>query len=387
MAGFDDLDLGALRARRNAKWSTYDADVLAAWVAEMDFALAPPIAAAIADAVRREQFGYPLADHATGLPEACAAYQRRTYGFDVDPTRVHLAPDVLRAIALGIEAFSAPGSAVIITTPAYMPFLALPGAVGRAIIEVPMRRREDRGTFDLEAIDAAFAAGAGTLICCNPYNPLGLVFSAAELAELAEVVEARRGRVISDEIHAPLTYPGARHVPYATASVLAAGHSLTVTAASKAWNLPGLRCAQVITHNDADEAVWRAIPPLRIGSPSTLGIVAGLASYGEGGQWLSEVLAYLDGNRRLVGELVASELGDGATYRVPDATYLAWIDCRGLGLDEEPADFFLARARVAMNAGRAFGAPGTGHVRFNFATSRALIERMFTQMGEALRRR
>lgn len=383
---FDDFTPSTLRRRGSLKWSRYEPDVLACWVAEMDFAAAPPVRRAVLDAVEREEFGYPKTDDLNGLPEAVATFQARRYGWQVDPARVHTVPDVLKGVELAVRHYSPEDSAVILPTPAYMPFFDVPVVTRRPTIEVPTISDSGAIRLDLEAIDAAFGRGAGTIILCHPYNPLGRSFTPSEMLQLAAVVDRHGGRVVSDEIHAPLTYPGAEHVAYASISALTASHAITVTSASKAWNLPGLKCAQVITSNDIDERRWRAIPFLETHGASTVGIASNLAAYRHGGPWLAAAISYLDGNRRLLAELIADML-PGVGYTPPEGTYLAWLDCRSLHLDAEPAEYFLERARVATNPGLAFGANGAGHVRFNFATSREILAQAIESMAASVKGR
>lgn len=383
---FDNLSPQALRRRGTIKWTYFDPDVLALWVAEMDFPTAPAVRAAIQDVVDREEFGYPQPDATSGLPEVVAAWSAQRYGWGPDPARVHVLPDVLKGVELAIEYYSRPGSPVILPTPAYMPFFDVPGVVGRDIIQVPMATDAGRYVFDLDGIADAFRRGGQTLIVCQPYNPLGRSFTRDELLAVSRVVAGHDGRVIADEIHAPLVYPGGTHVPYASVSPEAAAHAVTMVSASKAWNLPGLKCAQLITSSDRDEEIWRTIPMLKTHGASTFGIRANVAAFRDGGAWLAETLSYLDGNRRLLGELLATHLPE-VGYRMPEGTYMAWLDCRALGPDTEPADFFLAKARVAMNPGPAFGPNGQGFVRLNFATSRSILEQAVGRMAEAVRDR
>jgi cystathionine beta-lyase len=379
---YDALTPAALRRRDTAKWNRFDDDVLPLWVAEMDFPTAPVVKAAIRDAVEREQFGYSRLDIETGLPDATAAWSANRYGWAVDPGRVHLLPDVLRGIELAIEAFSPPGSPVILPTPAYMPFFEVVSMLDRPLIEVPMAIDSGRFRLDLEGIDEAFRRGAGTLILCNPYNPLGRAFSIEELRALSLVVTKNDARVISDEIHGPITY-GQAHIPYASVADEAAEHSVTMVSGSKAWNLPGLKCAQIVITNAHDEKVWGQIPGLRTHGASTIGIAANIAGYNEGAPWLDETLSYLDQNRRALAELLAKYLPE-VRYQVPEATYLAWLDFRDLELPIEPAAFLLEHARVALNPGIAFGSPGTGCARLNFATSRAILEEAIGRISSAV---
>lgn len=384
IAGFDNVTLEDVRGRGNAKWSRYGPDVLAAWVAEMDFPLAAKIRGALHEAIERGCTGYPPQPEETGLPRACADWLARG-GLSVDPGQIRIVLDVLQGIILAIELYSRPGSAVVVMTPSYPPFFETVGVAGRKIVETPLSVSGQRPAFDLDAIYAALRAGAGTVILCNPYNPLGRVFRREELAALAEIVEAQGARVIADEVHAPLVYPGAIHVPYASVSAAAAAHSVTLTSASKGWNLPGLRCAQIVLTNEADIAPWDRLSHLRSGGASILGILANRVAYAEGQPWLDVVIGYLDGNRTLLADLLAAHL-PRVGYTMPEATYLAWLDCRALGL-EDPAAFFLKHAKVAVRDGAGFGEPGRGWVRLTFATSRSILTRMIEQMGDALRAR
>jgi cystathionine beta-lyase len=384
-SSYDSLTPELLRKRGTSKWNRYDDDVLALWVAEMDFPTADVIGQAMKDAVDREQFGYARTAEKTGISEATAEWSRLRYGFDIDPERVHVLPDVLKGIEIAVNYFSPPGAPIILPTPAYMPFFEVPKVVSRPAIEVPMAIEDGRYVLDLDAIDEAFSKGGYTVILCNPYNPLGRAFEADELRGLAELVARRGGRVVADEIHAPLVYDR-RHVPYASVSDEAAAHSITVVSASKGWNVPGLKCAQAITTNDNDESRWQQISRLASHGASTLGIDANVAAYRFGASWLDETISYLDTNRRRLAELLG-QLLPGVKYRIPEATYLAWLDFNELELPVEPADFFLEHARVAMNPGLAFGSNGTGCTRLNFATTARILERAVQAMADAVAHR
>jgi cystathionine beta-lyase len=263
-----------------------------------------------------------------------------------------------------------------------MPFRTVPGLVGREVIEVPMVERDGRPTYDLAGIEAALRAGAGLVVHVNPHNPLGRVFTAEEQLELAMVVDRHGARVFSDEIHAPLVHPGYVHRPYASLSPMTARHTLTATSASKAWNLPGLKAAQLVLSDAADVEHWARVGFLHGHGASTLGVLAATAAYDAGGAWLDGVLTHLDGNRRLLADLLAERM-PAVRYQPPEGTYLAWLDCRQLGLTGSVGEFFLHRAGVALVDGPECGAPGEGHVRLNFATSRALLTAMVDRMAAA----
>lgn len=379
----DQITMDELRRLGSLKWTRGGPDVIGAFVAEMDFGAAPAIEQALRDVIARSDFGY-LSDHAVAeMAEACAAWQRESYGWTVDPARIRPLPDVLKGLETAIALFSRPGSPVILPTPAYMPFLDVPPWLGRPIIQVPMATDKGRFVLDLDGIDAAFKQGGHLLVLCNPCNPVGRVYTAEELAAVAEVVDRNGGRVFADEIHAPLIYPGGTHVPYASVAEQAAAHSVTATAASKGWNLPGLKCAQLILTSDADAAIWAEHGHFYEHGTSTPGVRATTAAYRGGRAWLADVVSYLDGSRKLLAEWLAGQL-PAVRYQPPEGTYLAWLDCRDLALDDSPAEFFLAKARVLLTDGAACGGAGDGHVRLNFATPRPILAEIVRRMAEAV---
>lgn len=353
------------------------------WVAEMDFPTAEVITETLREAIGREMFGYVN----TSQPELAAAlaeFCRQRYDWAFDPAAVRVLPEVIRGVELAIDAFSAPGSAVVLPVPAYMPFSELIGVMGRRIIEVPMLRQGERWQLDLEALEEAFRQGAGSLILTNPHNPLGKTFDAAELTEIAKIVDRHQGRVVSDEIHAPLVYQG-RHIPYASLSETAAAHSVTLMSTSKAWNLPGLCCAQAIVHTEADRVRWDAIPEVRKHLVSPLGVVASETAYRAGSPWLNALVQQLAANR----DYLFNALQEVAGLRAfaPQATYLAWLDFREhrlAQLAESPASYLLREAKLATVDGRACGEIGANHVRLNFGTTSELLHQAVDSLKAVL---
>jgi len=379
----DATTVPMLRARGSYKWTAPGPDGFGAAVAEMDFGAAPAILDALAALSADANFGYLSPVLADQLAAACAEFQRRRYGWAADPALVHHVPDVLKALEIAITRFSRPGSPVILPTPAYMPFLSVPGFLGREIIQV--RMCDDGGffTFDLDAIEDAFRAGGHLLIFCNPCNPLGRVFTAKEITELTDMVDRHGGRVFADEIHGPLVYPGLRHIPYAATSATAAAHTLTATSASKAWNLPGLKCAQVILSSEPDRERWEEMGFFAAHGASNPGVVANIAAYRHGEAWLDEVLAYLDDSRRLLAGLLERHLPQ-VRYRPPDGTYLAWLDCTAMDLPGSPGALVTDRGRVTVIDGPAFGDGGPGAFRLNFATPQPILSEMVGHIAAAL---
>jgi cystathionine beta-lyase len=380
---FDRITVDHLRATGGMKWTRFSPDHLGAFVAEMDFGAAPAITEALHGAVDRANYGYMAPAWKEAMVEACASWQRDVYGWEVPAERIHPLPDVLTGLEIAIELFSKPGAPVILPTAAYMPFLSIPGVLGREIIEVPMVLDGDRWVYDLDGLDAAYRAGGDLLVLCNPHNPLGRVMTRDEMVAIAAVVDRRGGRVFSDEIHAPLTFPGHDHVPYASISDVTAGHTITATSASKAWNLPGLKCAQLLLSNDADAELWEEKGWWLGHGASVLGVVANAAAFRDGREWLDDVLGYLDGNRHLLGELLAEHLPE-VGYTPPEGTYLSWLDCRALELDMPAGEFFDTHAQVALVDGLRCGAPGEGFARLNFATPRPILREIVERMATAV---
>lgn len=382
---YDLLDEAHLRATGGLKWTAFPG-CIGAFVAEMDFGTAPPVAQALQQAIAGGRTGYPTPALARDLADACAHWQSARHGWTVAPERIHAVGDVLGALEIVLAHFTAGKAPVVLPTPAYMPFRPLIELLGHPVVEVPHVLRDGLWRMDLDGIDGALARGARLVLLCNPQNPTGRVFDAGELRALAAVVDRHGARVFADEIHAPLVLADARHVPYASVSDAAAAHAITVVSASKGWNLAGLKCAQLVFGNDDDLARWRRMALLAGHGASALGMVAAIAAWREGGPWLDHVLGYLRRNRDLLAEGLRRHLPD-AGFVPPQGTYLAWIDCRALPLpaDLAPARFFLRNAKVALTDGRECGEAGAGFVRLNFAMPAPLLREAVQRMGAAVR--
>lgn len=370
-----------LRSRGSAKWTAFP-DAIGAFVAEMDFGLAPVVRSALHAEIDAARTGYlPLA-MSTALADATADWCADRYAWEVPTERIRPVADVLTGLDLVLQRYSDPAKPVVVVTPGYMPFLLIPQRSGREIIEVPSPEVDGRYELDLEAIDRAFTAGADTLVLCNPWNPVGRVLTREELVALSEVVERHGGRVFSDEIHAPLVFPSHRHVPYASVDEAAANHTITAISASKAFNLPGLKCAQLVFSNDADAARYEEVAGLVAHGASGFGVAANIAAYTEGGEWLDGVLDYLDESRLLVGAQLAERLPQ-VGYRAPEGTYIGWLDVRALDLGEKPADVIRERAGVALTDGAACGEAGRGFVRLIMATPQPVLEEVVDRLARA----
>ncbi|MER6559235.1 MalY/PatB family protein [Streptomyces sp. NPDC001027] len=392
----EQLSLEQLRRRRSMKWRTHPADVLPLWVAEMDVPLAPAIADAIRAAVEMGDTGYPAG---TEFAESLAAFASRRWNWDgVAVDRVTVIPDVMMGAVQVLRLITDPGDPVVVNSPVYAPFYAFIAHDDRQVLEAPLGP-------DLrispEALEETFRrarerSGGGKIayLLSNPHNPTGTVHTAEELTVVAELARRYGVRVVADEIHAPLVLPGATFTPYL--SVPGAENAFSLMSATKGWNLAGIKAALAVAGPEA-AADLRRIPEEVHHGASYLGVIAHTAAFQHGDEWLDALVAGLDANRALLGELIAEHL-PGVGYTRPEGTYLAWLDCRSLGLTPEedstgiatvtelagPARLFLDHARVALSSGHIFGSGGAGHVRLNFATSRTVLTEAVSRMGKAL---
>ncbi|RXZ69739.1 MalY/PatB family protein [Agromyces albus] len=374
--------LDALRNRTSAKWRSYPADVLPLPVAEMDYPLAEPIAAALIDAVRRSDTGYNQGSRT--VAEAFQGFAATRLGWDVDPARVTCTADVSMGIVEVLRRVTSPGDGVVITPPIYPPFFDLVTESSARIVEVPMLGGIDEGwSLDLEGIEAAFEAGARAMVLCNPHNPIGMVPDAATLAALADIAARHDVTIVADEVHGPLAQPATPYTPFLTVSDAAREHGIAITSASKSFNIAGLKSALVVTASDRGDRVRAALPYEVEWRMGQFGAIASVAAFRAGGRWLDGVLASLDDNRRLLADLLADEL-PGVRYRMPDATYLAWLDLSELGWGDDPAAYALEHAKVALANGPTFGATvGRGHARLNFACTPEVLDEAITRLAEA----
>ena len=379
---FDSLTLDDLRTRTSEKWRRFSPDVLPTFVAETDFPLAPAIRDALHAAVDRGDTGYV---HFEGVPEAFARFAAAWSGWRVDPTRVAIMADVLMGVAEVLRVFTKPGDRVVINTPAYPPFWPFIREYGLEVVEAPLARRGARYELDLARLEAAFASGAHAFLLCNPHNPTGRVFSRDDLVAIAQLAERHGVAVVSDEIHGLLTLPGATHTPFVSLPEAAHGLSASVTSPSKAFNLPGLKCAFAVAGSDAAAERFKSLPPEIWARAGNFGVIASLAAFSGGSEWLRGLVAHLDGNRALLHQLLKERL-PAITYGPPEATYLAWLDCNALGFGPDPAAAFLERGQVALAPGTNFGKEGSGFVRLNFGTTRAILVETVERMARAIAR-
>jgi cystathionine beta-lyase len=364
-----DVPLETLRRDRTSiKWRRYPADVLPLWIAEMDARPCPAVVDAVTAAMARGDTGYAGDE---GYAAALAELAQAEWGWAPDPGSMVRVTDVLTGVAHLLRLLTDPEGPVVVSPPVYNAFYDVIASIDRRVVEAPLTAG---GRLDLDRLEATFAevtAGGrrAAYLLSNPHNPTGTVHTPAELEGLAAVANRHGVRVLSDEIHAPLVFAPHRFTPYLT--VPGGERGITVTSASKAWNLAGLKAALVVPGDDARADIARLHPFVTFGA-SHFGVIAQTAAYRDGRPWVHELLGELAAGRRLLDELVRERL-PGARLLVPESTYLAWLDLRPLGLGDSPAATLLERGRVAVSEGTMFGELGAGHVRLNFATSPEIL--------------
>lgn len=365
-----------------AKWRHYGQDVLPLWVADMDFRSPEPVIQALRERVEHGVFGYP-----TEPPElrgVVVERLRRLYGWQVAEDALVFVPGVVTGFNMACQAFCAPGDGLLIQAPVYGPIHGAPehGGLRRQAMELTLEAN-GRYSVDMEAMERAIDDQTRLFLLCNPHNPVGRVFTRAELEEMASICLRHDLLICSDEIHAELLFSGQRHVPIASLSDELARRTVTLIAPSKTFNIAGLHCSVAVIPDAGLRARFQKARRGIVPGVTLFGYVAALAAYRDGQPWLDALLRYLEANRDLVTRYVNEELPGLRTWS-PEGTYLSWIDCRAAQLPGSPEQFFLEQAHVALNAGTDFGPSGAGFVRLNFGCCRDTLVEALARMRAAL---
>jgi cystathionine beta-lyase len=367
------------------KWTAYPEDVLPMWVADMDFHAPQPVIDALVARARHGIYGYesPSPELASVICERLV----RLYAWEVQPEDITFLPGVVSGINVACRAFGSGGSGVLMQTPVYPPFLTTPQNNGKCRQVAPLNAVVSQGVVryetDFDLLESAITPLTRMFLFCHPHNPTGVARQRDELERLADICLRHEMVICSDEIHCDLMLGGARHVPMATLSPDVAHHCITLMAPSKTFNVPGLGCSFAIIQDETlrgrfCQAAQGLIPHVNI-----MGLTASLAAYEHGNPWLTSLLAYLTANRDYLVDYVGRNL-PGIATTIPDATYLAWLDCRRAGLPGNPYEFFLKHAKVALNDGASFGPGGEGFVRLNFGCPRSTLAMGLERMRAAL---
>ncbi len=375
------------RGSGSAKWELYGEDVLPMWVADMDFPSPQPVIRALQERAAHGFFGY--SSHDARLAELICERMERLYSWHVAPDQIVFFPSLVSAINVVCRAIGEPGDHVLNLTPAYPPFLSAPPAQGKVCDMAQLACTAEGGvlrySFDEEAFAAAFHERTRLFLLSNPHNPVGIEYDPATLRRMAEICARHDVIICSDEIHCDLLLGSTRHTPLASLSPAIADRTITLMAPSKSFNLPGLGCGFAIVSNPElrkrlQQAAYGIVPHV-----NAMGLAGARAAYSEGEPWLKALRAYLTANRDHYLQLMAETMPQLRTT-APDATYLAWIDCREAGIEGSPYKFFLEEAKVALSDGATFGAGGQGFVRLNFGCPRSLLVEGLARMRGALER-
>ncbi len=379
MVYVDGLPLSELRKRSSTKWRDFAPDVLPLPVAEMDFEIAEPIRALLLDLVQQSDTGY--LGSIPELGEALATFTAKRWSWKIESEDIFLATDVGVGMVEMARTIVQPGDSILINSPVYHNFNNWIAELKCISVDAPLKRTgEDNLNYvlDLAAIERAYAEGIKIHFLCNPSNPTGTVFTKSELAELAELAKKYNVAIFSDEIHAPLTFAEPVFTPFLNVSETAREVGICVTSASKSWNLAGLKCAQIIVASENQLARAKSMPMAVHWRASLFGALAAAEAF-KSVDWLDGALAAIDRNRKYLKELLTNNL-PSVGYRIPDCSYLAWLDVSALNLGEDPAAIFLEKGKVAFNAGATFAPGSEGFVRLNFATSTQVLDEAVQRM-------
>lgn len=380
------LPLSELRKRKSVKWRQFPADVLPLPVAEMDFPIAEQIKKALTDMVERSDTGYlgPFPE----LFEAFSDFSRDRWNWNVDASHMRIATDVGVGTVEVIRTLIAPGDKVMLNSPVYDNMWRWIAEVKATLIDVPLAINGNYGdgarfSLDLESIEREYKSGVRVHILCHPHNPVGAIFDKQSLENLARLAKKYGVYIISDEIHGPLVYDQKSFTPFLAVSDDARDVGITVTSASKGFNLAGLKCAVIVTGSQAIKEKINSMPISVAFRASLFGAVAATAALRDAVSWLDGVIVALDENRRLIKNLIDSKI-PAIKYQAPDFGYLAWLDLSGLNLGEDPAKVLLERGKVAFNGGQMYGPQHSQCVRLNFGTSPEIISEAFDRVLRAL---
>jgi cystathionine beta-lyase len=376
------------RPTESVKWNRYEPDVLPLWVADMDFPVAEPIQRALRERVDHGIFGYPdvFSDHSpiVDFKQIIIERMENLYNWPVIPEEILLLPGVLVGLSLTCLALAAPAGNVIVQTPVYPPFLHIPLDAGMERHDALLERRSD-GSYEIDwdRFEAAFNRRSRLFILCNPHNPVGRVFRQDELEHMADICLKHGVVICSDEIHCDLIYKGRKHLPIASLDEEIAKNTITLMAPTKTFNIAGLQCSFAIVQNqELHKQLEKSMKGLVMWI-NLFGLIATIAAYRDGQEWLGQVIHYLEGNRDYLSDYVRDQLPDLQMVK-PEGTYLAWLDCHNAGIQGDPCEFFIKEARVALNDGANFGKGGEGFLRLNFACSWVVLSQALERMKAAL---
>ena len=374
------FSLEELQKRHSTKWRDFAPDILPLPVMEMDFEIAEPIRRQLSELIQTSDTGY-----LGSIPEMAinlASFAKARWNWELDTEGVFAATDVGVGVVEMARMIVKPGDHIVVDTPVYHNFANWINELKCHIVDAPMKRDGLHYTLNIPLIEEAYKNGAKIHFLCNPQNPTGTVHTREELSAIADLAKKYGVAVFSDEIHAPLTYAGNEFVPFLNVSEVAREVGITITSASKAWNIAGLKCATIIVQHPRWLEIAKAMPPAVHWRASLFGALAATRAY-ECGDWLDSCLLTLDQNRHLLDRLIKDYLPT-VGYRIPDTSYVAWLDLGSLNLGENPAETLKERAKVACNPGITFSTTHAQFIRLNFATSESILVEAINRIADSL---
>ncbi len=346
-------------------------DLSPLWVADMDFAVPECITRALQERIKHPVFGYTL--YPESLYQAVIEWFARRHQWQIEQEWIVFAPGVVPSLFAAVHAFTREGEGVIVQPPVYFPFFSAVTSNNRSLINNPLRETNGRYEMDFEHLETCAQQGAKLLLLCSPHNPVGRVWSTGELERLLDISRRYQLTILSDDIHCDLTYSGFTHTMLGRLAG-ASDKIVTTIAPNKSFNIPGLGLSALIIPNAEErKAMKQAFEYLHSANHNPLSIVAFEAAYRGGEKWLDELMMYLETTRDYVAEFIEREIPSIKLIK-PEATYLLWLDCRGLGLsDNELKDFFIRKCKLGMNPGIVFGKEASGFMRMNIGCARSVI--------------
>ncbi|MCC8185287.1 MalY/PatB family protein [Cloacibacillus porcorum] len=360
-------------------------DLLAMWVADMDFPAPPEVLAAIHKKVDEGALGYPMIPDS--LRDAICAWEREHYGWEFGREALSWAPGVVAGLSFAVMGLTKPGDQIIIQTPVYMPFYRTIREAGRIIVKNPLIYENGRYTMNFDELEKLVTPTCRTLILCSPHNPVARVWSREELERLADIAVRKNMIIIADEIHQDLVFSDAKHICIGSLPGMAE-RTVTFIAPSKTFNIAGMKASVAIIPDELLRGIYVSVlERFHLNSINILGITAMEAAYGKCGEWHKELMDHLEGNRDYM-EAFVKERMPKAHMDHPEGTYIFWIDFRGYGFNDETlTDFLVNEAKVALDPGTWFGVEGDGFARLNIGTTRAMLKEGLERIADALDKR
>lgn len=373
--------LAKLQERKSEKWRAFDHEILPMPFAVMDYEIADSIKIALIEMISNSDTGYlgKMPEVAQGL----SAFARKYWNWAIEESQVTLCTDVGVGVIEVARQITGPGDRILINSPVYFNFYKWIAELNCTLVDAPLIERDKRYQLDFVEIEKAYSTGVKVHILCNPHNPVGKVFSKLDLVQIAAMAKRYGVIVLADEIHAPLLFAEQVFTPFLNASPEAKEIGIAFLSATKAWNIAGLKCAQIVAQSDAMSKIVKNLPDAVHSRASLLGAVASAQAWANSGDWLDAVIKDLTLKRTYLAELITQYL-PGVHWRKPEGGYFGWLDLRSLNIEGDIAEFFITNGKIAIAPGYLYGPGGRGFIRINFATSDEIIREAVARIRTAV---